>query len=93
MANNIANQQGTSPQSKLPKVQRIVAVLWPSFLIAGLGTILIFTFFDPMAVNTSEDSLISSRLGTYSLGFLTLWALTTLSSLLTLYFNRPTTEI
>jgi len=34
-------------QQNIPTIQKFIAVLWPSFLTAGIATILFFTAFDP----------------------------------------------
>ncbi|MGW8247685.1 MAG: hypothetical protein ACWGOV_06185 [Acidiferrobacterales bacterium] len=75
--------------SSTPKIQRIIAVLWPSFLMAGVATILFFTAFDPkmMLVDTPFAEL--SRSGAYTIGFFLFWLLIASSCLLTCYFQRP----
>jgi len=75
--------------SEIPLIQRVIAVLWPSFLTAGAATILFFVLFDP------EDLLMilghegGSRLAVYTIGFFLFWLLTAVSCLLTCYFQRP----
>jgi hypothetical protein len=75
-----------------PAIQNVVAVLWPSFLTAGIATIVAFTFFDP------EEALIGTplegvpRLGAYTIGFFFYWLLTAASSFLTCYFQRPPSD-
>ena len=71
------------------RVQIAAAVLWPSFLVAGLATALFFTAFDPLELVATGGVVSLSRTGAYSLGFFAFWVLTALSSLLTLYFARP----
>jgi len=73
----------------VPKTQRCIAVLWPSFLLAGLANTLFFTAFDPEAVLACVGGPALSRLGAYSIGFFLFWLLTASSSLLTCYFRRP----
>lgn len=65
-----------------------VAVLWPSFLVAGAATIVFFTAFDPIEMISTGGELAVSRMGAYSLGFFVFWLFTALSSFLTLYFIR-----
>ncbi len=72
----------------LPLVQRLVSVLWPSFLVAGLGTVVLFTALDPREIGQCLGHQVD-RLGAYTVGFFALWALTALSSALTCYFRRP----
>ena len=73
-----------------PTLQRLIAVLWPSFLTAGVATVLVFTAFDPQELAQSKGYGESvSRVGAYSVGFFLLWLLTLASSALTCYFQRP----
>ena len=72
--------------SEIPTVQKFIAVLWPSFLIAGLETIIFFTIFDPLNVFIDYDV---SRLGAYSIGFFLFWVFAILPCILTLYFAKP----
>jgi hypothetical protein len=69
-----------------PTIQRVVAVLWPSFLVAGLATILFFAINDPH--DLWPDSPLG-RLGLYSVGFFAFWGLGVMSSAMTCYFSRP----
>lgn len=73
-----------------PPVQRAVAVLWPSFLMAGVATVVFFTAFDPqeLALSVGIGEPVS-RLGAYTIGFFLFWLLTLSSSVLTCYFQRP----
>ncbi len=73
----------------LPLVQRIVAVLWPSFLTAGLATGLFFTAFDPVDLAALTDYPDISRTGAYTIGFFLFWLLTSSTCALTCYFQRP----
>jgi len=79
----------------ISKTQYVVAVLWPAFLTAGLATTLFFTFFDPieLAHASGRADADVTRIGAYSVGFLCFWLLTTLSSALTQYFQRPSESV
>ena len=72
-----------------PVIQKVIAILWPSFLTAGLATILFFTAFDPAEFLITTRFADISRLGAYSIGFFLFWLLTASSCLLTCYFQRP----
>ncbi len=74
----------------IPRLQQYVSVLWPSFILAGMATIATFTAFDPQEIGTCMGVGEVSRLGAYTVGFFLLWLLTLCSSLLTVYFQRPT---
>ena len=64
-------------------------ILWPAFLTSGVATILVFTVFDPVEIFQCIGGPDVSRTGAYSVGFFLLWALTSISSALTWYFERP----
>ena len=73
-------------QDDIPTIQKVIAVLWPSFLVAGLETIVFFTLFDPQYVFTEYDV---GRVGAYSIGFFLFWGFAALPCILTMYFARP----
>ena len=73
----------------VPRSQKIIAVLWPSFVLAAVATGLFFSTFDPYEILAPTWFPELSRMGAYSIGFLLFWLLTAASSLLTLYFTRP----
>lgn len=77
-------------KSDTPLVQRVIAILWPSFLMAGVATVVVFTAFDPQELAASRGYTEPvSRLGAYSIGFFLFWLLTLSSSMLTCYFQQP----
>lgn len=73
----------------IPPIQRIISVLWPSFLLAGIATVVFFTAFDPTQVAQCLGPHNITRVGTYSVGFFLFWLMNIASSILTLYFQRP----
>ncbi len=73
----------------IPLIQRIISILWPSFLTSGVATVLFFASFDPVGLLADTRFAGMSRLGAYSVGFFLFWMLTTLTSALTCYFQRP----
>ena len=74
---------------RLPFVQRVTAVLWPSALLAGAATGVFFTFLDPLQLFECTGDAPLGRLGAYSVGFFGFWLLGIASSLSTMYFLRP----
>ncbi len=72
-----------------PRVQRVSAVLWPPFLVAGLATVLFFLAIDPLDLVQAGIIPEISRLGAYTIGFFLFWLTTMSASLLTCYFLRP----
>jgi hypothetical protein len=75
--------------SATPKIQKVIAILWPSFLTAGLATMLFFTIFDPDIILLDTVFANASRMGTYTVGFFSFWLLTASSCALTCYFQKP----
>lgn len=73
----------------IPVIQRIIAVLWPSFIMSGIATGLFFTAFDPLELVSLSGHLEVSRMGAYSIGFFLFWLLTAMSCAFTCYFQRP----
>ena len=73
----------------IPVPQRIVAVLWLSFLSAGVATGIFFSAIDPYELGYCMDIPELSRTAAYSIGFFFFWLLTGLSSLLTVSFLYP----
>lgn len=82
-----------SPVSDLderPGTRRLIrvlgAVLWPSFLTAGVATMVFFANIDPttLRAQTLPDMEISRQAG-YTIGFLMFWAVCAASSGLSLF--------
>jgi hypothetical protein len=74
------------PETGIPLVQRFIAVLWPSFIVALLATVAFFFAFDPLELWPASRL---GRLGAYTVGFFAFWGLGAASSALTCYFQRP----
>ena len=73
----------------ISKIQHVTSVLWPSFLLSGVATIVCFTVFDPLEIGLCMGIAKVDRVGAYTVGFFLFWLLTLASSALTLYFQRP----
>lgn len=83
----------TSNKNDIPLIQKLVAVLWPSFLAAGVATVLFFTAFDPHALGMALGVGSVDRLGAYTIGFFCFWILTASSSAFTCYFQKPCDQV
>lgn len=82
-------QPVTRPQpDQIPTVQKVVSVLWPSFLTACAATIIFFSLFDPQELGRLLGFELS-RIAGYTGGFFAFWILTSLSCALACYFSRP----
>ena len=88
-----ANMQDDNSEEGIPVIQRVIAVLWPSFLTAGIATGLFFTVFDPEELLILTGHTTVSRMGAYSIGFFLFWLLTAVTCALTCYFQRPCDQI
>ncbi|WP_430387705.1 hypothetical protein [Dyella sp. 20L07] len=72
-------------------LQRVGAILWPSFFVAGVVTMVFFSQVDPEALrDITFPSLEFGRKLGYSLGFFLIWLATASSSLFTWILLRPT---
>jgi hypothetical protein len=91
---NVSTEPTTQDQTPgIPLTQRIIAVLWPSFLTSGIATGLFFTAFDPHDLIMLTGHLDISRMGVYSIGFFMFWLLTSGTCALTCYFQRPCDQV
>ncbi len=74
-------------------IQHWGAILWPSFVAAGLASVIFFAFVDPLRLQAISfpGTAISRELG-YSVGFFMFWSVTALSSAVTGYLLRPMSE-
>jgi len=79
----------TLHSNDIPATQKIIAVLWPSFLTSGVATILFFVTFDPQVILMASGYESVSRLGGYTIGFFLFWLLTASTCAMTCYFQRP----
>jgi hypothetical protein len=73
--------------------QRIVTVLWLSFVMAGIATGAFFSVIDPLELKYCVSFPEVSRTAAYSIGFFLFWLLTASSSLVAVFFLYPTKEI
>ena len=73
-------------ERRVPKSQKCIAVLWPSFMVAVVATGLFFSAFDPDDLYPFGEQTEVSRLGIYSIGFLLFWLVSAISGIGTLYF-------
>jgi hypothetical protein len=72
---------GPSPIASLPAVQRVSAVLWPSFLLAGTATVVFFALIDPLVMLDCHGAPPLSRTGAFLF-----WLLTAAASACTAYY-------
>ena len=61
-------------------------ILWPSFLMAGLASAVVFALIDPLDVSIF-GYIRPEREILYAFGFFFFWLITALSSLLTIFMS------
>ena len=69
-----------------------VYILWPAFITAVFGEMVFFPFIDPQELYLLGQPVFWSPVAVYSTGFLMLWALTSLTSWLCYFFQKPLLE-
>ena len=73
----------------IPFVQRVITVLWASFLMAGIATGVFFSTIDPLELRYCVSFPEVSRTGAYTIGFFLFWLLTSASGLLAVFLTYP----
>ena len=73
--------------------QRLMWILWPAFLVAGIADGIVFSLFDPREMHVFGEPVELSRIGVYSIGFFLFWAFGAASSALTCLLQRSPFEV
>jgi hypothetical protein len=74
-------------------MKHAILILWPSFIVGGIGEVLFFTVFDPKELYLFGEPSSLSRLAVYSIGFFLCWAFAATSSALTCFLHRSAEEV
>ena len=74
-------------------MKRLMWILWPSFVVAGIAEAAFFTLFDPQELFLFGEPVEFSRMATYSIGFFCFWALCAASSTFTCFIQRSAEEV
>ncbi|MCP4010449.1 MAG: hypothetical protein GY726_13170 [Proteobacteria bacterium] len=77
----------------IPRAQQLISIFWPSFLVAGLGTIIFFAAIDPREMVSPAWFVNLGRLEAYTVGFLFFWVLMAGACFLSCYFQSPEDRI
>jgi protein-S-isoprenylcysteine O-methyltransferase Ste14 len=72
------------------RILHAAQILWPAFLVAGVLEMVVFSWVDPTLMQWGTWRPEPQT--TYSVAFLTFWALITLSSLLSHWMMKSTTS-
>lgn len=73
--------------------QRVMWIIWPSFLMAGVLEVLVFAMVDPEDMHWFGQSVQLSRQGIYTVAFFVFWLVTMLSSALTALLAITPSEV
>ena len=74
-------------------MRNAILVLWPSFIVGGIGEVVFFTIFDPRELYLFGEPSSLSRLAVYSIGFFLCWAFAAASSAFTCFLQRSAAEV
>jgi hypothetical protein len=73
--------------------ERLIWVLWPSFIMGGIAEMFFFALIDPHDLAFHGEPLMWSRMAVYSVGFFVFWAFAAGSSALTCFLQRSPFEV
>jgi hypothetical protein len=73
--------------------QKMMWIVWPAFLMAGVLELLVFAVVDPQDMHWFGQNFEMSRQATYTLGFFVFWFVSALASALTLFLSLPPNEV
>jgi hypothetical protein len=73
----------------IPAIQRIVGVLWPSFLASVGATIVFFSLFSPGDLAGLLGRPDFPAIGGYTVGFFFFWVVTAVACQISRYFCKP----
>ncbi len=73
--------------------QRLMWILWPAFLVAGVLEMAVFAMFDPNDMHWFGHPVEASRQAVYTLSFFALWAITACASGLTCMLSMSPFEV
>lgn len=85
----MATQPITREGDDIPRIQRIVGVLWPSFLTAVGTTIVFFSLFSPTDLAGLLGKPGFPAIGGYTIGFFFFWVTTAIACQISRYFCKP----
>lgn len=72
--------------------QRILWVLWPSFLVAAVAELLVFAILDPADLHVFGVPVDAKRMPVYTIGFFLFWAVGAVASALTVFLQSSPVE-
>jgi hypothetical protein len=73
--------------------QRLMWVVWPAFLAAGVVEVLVFALVDPQELHWAGQRLMWSREAVYTIAFFLFWAIGIVSNGLTALLAMSPEEV
>lgn len=73
--------------------QRLMWIVWPAFLVAGILEVLVFALVDPHDLHWFGQPLEWSRQAIYTVAFFVFWGITMVSSALTALLSMSPFEV
>jgi uncharacterized membrane protein YcfT len=73
--------------------KRMMWIIWPAFLMAGVIEMLVFSMVDPEDMHWFGHQLEFSRQGIYTLSFFVFWLVLSLSAALTVLLALSPAEV
>jgi len=73
--------------------QRMMWILWPAFLMAGVIEMLVFSLADPQELYWFGHHVELSRQTLYTLSFFAFWLATSISGALSILLSLPPGEV
>ena len=73
--------------------KRMMWIIWPAFLMAGVIEMLVFSMVDPEDMHWFGHQLDFSRQGIYTLSFFAFWLVLSLSAALTVLLALSPAEV
>jgi uncharacterized membrane protein YcfT len=73
--------------------QRLMWIVWPAFLMAGVIEMLVFAMVDPQDLHWFGHPLEMSRQGVYTLAFFVFWVITAIGGGLTTLLSMSPFEV
>jgi hypothetical protein len=74
-------------------MKKLMFILWPSFVVAGIAEGVFFTVIDPQELFLFGEPVHFSKIATYSIGFFGFWAVCAASSLMTCFLQTSAVEV
>ncbi len=73
--------------------QRLMWILWPSFIVGGVAEAVFFTLIDPQELYLLGEPVHWSPTAVYSVGFFLFWLVAAASSAFTCFLQRSATDV